>query len=171
MAWVTPTDVATGDVLTAATWNQDVVENTTQLYTSQRRLAYQTRTSDLPSTATTVGAAADIFSADLTWTAAGSVAYWIEFYVARTQIGAGATFATYFLVDGSGNDLGTVALFYTNALQSPLFVKVPYTPSAGTASINFRLTTNAGTSSLIADPGGAGADMPAWAAVYGPDLT
>jgi hypothetical protein len=27
MAWVTPTNVATGDVLTAATWNQDVVAN------------------------------------------------------------------------------------------------------------------------------------------------
>lgn len=31
MAWVTPSNVATGDVLTAATWNQAVVENTTQL--------------------------------------------------------------------------------------------------------------------------------------------
>ena len=27
MAWVTPTNVATGDVLTASKWNQDVVEN------------------------------------------------------------------------------------------------------------------------------------------------
>lgn len=27
MAWVTPTNVSTGDVLTAAKWNQDVVEN------------------------------------------------------------------------------------------------------------------------------------------------
>ena len=31
MAWVTPTNVATGDVLTAATWNQAVVENTKTL--------------------------------------------------------------------------------------------------------------------------------------------
>lgn len=31
MAWVTPTNVATGDVLTAATWNQAVVENTITL--------------------------------------------------------------------------------------------------------------------------------------------
>jgi hypothetical protein len=28
MAWVTPTNVSTGDVLTASTWNQAVVENT-----------------------------------------------------------------------------------------------------------------------------------------------
>ena len=34
MAWVTPTNVATGDVLTASTWNQAVVENTTVLYNS-----------------------------------------------------------------------------------------------------------------------------------------
>ena len=27
MAWVTPTNVSTGDVLTASKWNQDVVEN------------------------------------------------------------------------------------------------------------------------------------------------
>ena len=31
MAWVTPTNVATGDVLTASKWNQDVVENTSLL--------------------------------------------------------------------------------------------------------------------------------------------
>ena len=31
MPWVSPTNVATGDVLTAATWNQDVVENTSVL--------------------------------------------------------------------------------------------------------------------------------------------
>lgn len=31
MAWVTPTDVATGDVLTAAKWNQDVVANAEEL--------------------------------------------------------------------------------------------------------------------------------------------
>lgn len=32
MAWVTPTNVATGDVLTASKWNQDVKENTSALY-------------------------------------------------------------------------------------------------------------------------------------------
>lgn len=31
MAWVTPSNVATGDVLTAATWNQDVVANAAEL--------------------------------------------------------------------------------------------------------------------------------------------
>lgn len=31
MAWVSPTNVATGDVLTASTWNQDVVANATEL--------------------------------------------------------------------------------------------------------------------------------------------
>jgi len=31
MAWVTPTNVATGDVLTASKWNQDVVANTIAL--------------------------------------------------------------------------------------------------------------------------------------------
>lgn len=33
MAWVTPSNVATGDVLTASKWNQDVVENTEFLFT------------------------------------------------------------------------------------------------------------------------------------------
>jgi hypothetical protein len=32
MPWVSPTNVATGDVLTASKWNQDVVENTASLY-------------------------------------------------------------------------------------------------------------------------------------------
>ena len=31
MAWVTPTNVSTGDVLTASMWNQDVVANATEL--------------------------------------------------------------------------------------------------------------------------------------------
>jgi len=31
MAWVTPSNVATGDVLTAATWNQSVVANAAEL--------------------------------------------------------------------------------------------------------------------------------------------
>lgn len=31
MAWVTPSNVATGDVLTASTWNQDVVANAAEL--------------------------------------------------------------------------------------------------------------------------------------------
>ena len=31
MAWVTPTNVATGDVLTASTWNQDIVSNAAEL--------------------------------------------------------------------------------------------------------------------------------------------
>lgn len=34
MAWVNPSTVATGDVLTASKWNQDVAENTQVLYNS-----------------------------------------------------------------------------------------------------------------------------------------
>ena len=59
MAWVTPSNVVTGDVLTASTWNQDVVANTIALpggvlfhsgditssfATSATHTTYQTRT-------------------------------------------------------------------------------------------------------------------------------
>lgn len=50
MAWVTPTNVATGDVLTAATWNQAVVENTITL--PQGIIGIHTLTSGFSTSAT-----------------------------------------------------------------------------------------------------------------------
>jgi hypothetical protein len=45
MAWVNPATVATGDVLTASKWNQDVVANTTSL--PRGVMGYATRSTNL----------------------------------------------------------------------------------------------------------------------------
>jgi hypothetical protein len=44
MAWVDPSTVVTGDVLTASKWNQDVVENTTSL--ARGYVAHATKTTN-----------------------------------------------------------------------------------------------------------------------------
>jgi hypothetical protein len=60
MAFVTPTDVATGDVLTASRYNQDVVENVTALH-DRDGLVFISR---LTVTSTTTGSLNDVFTSD-----------------------------------------------------------------------------------------------------------
>ena len=45
MAFTTPTNVATGDVLTATRYNNEVVDNAVALYGSQKRFAQEKLTS------------------------------------------------------------------------------------------------------------------------------
>lgn len=52
MAWVSPTNVATGDVLTASTWNQAVVANTLSL--PRGYVAHGTKTTTTSYTGTAV---------------------------------------------------------------------------------------------------------------------
>jgi hypothetical protein len=170
MAWVSPSNISTGDVLAASRWNQDVVENTTQLYTSVRRFAYQQRTSTYSASASVLGSAADIFSTDLTWTAAGSTAYRIEWWFPYFDVGT-ATVPRIHLVDGSGGDLGWLSVTTTGITTIPQGVTW-YTPSAGSTSVNLRMTNGgSGTGTLGMGAGGSGAYMPGWMAVYGPGLT
>lgn len=53
MAWVTPTNVATGDVLTASTWNQAVVENTSVVRNAQINVKSTIKTDSIAATVTT----------------------------------------------------------------------------------------------------------------------
>ena len=63
MPWSTPTNVSTGDVLTASTWNQAVVENTKVLYDRDGLVpVYKTTFS----AASSVTASANVFSSTYT---------------------------------------------------------------------------------------------------------
>jgi hypothetical protein len=71
MAWVTPTNVATGDVLTASKWNQEVVENTRVLRGDYAEYRYTTGNITLTGTTswsnlTTIGTAGDLVLAAAT---------------------------------------------------------------------------------------------------------
>jgi hypothetical protein len=162
--------VSAGSVLTASGYNDQVLGNLNELYTSVIRLDYEQRTTTYSASASVLGSAADIFTNDLTWTAAGSVAYRIEWWFPYFDVGT-ATVPRIHLVDGSGNDLGWLSVTTTGITTIPQGVTW-YTPAAGSRSVNLRMTNGgSGTGTLGMGAGGAGAYQPGWMAVYGPALT
>jgi len=171
MAWTTPATFVAGAILTAAQMNTNVRDNTNALYTSQRRFAQGTRTTQYDFTATTVATSTDVFASDLSWTADGS-AYKLEFFCPRLVLG-GTAYAEVHLVNGAGTDLATIGLALTNGLQTPLHLAFYYTPSAGAATVNIRAITpgGGGTCTLYGGAGGVGVIAPMFLNVYGPDIT
>jgi hypothetical protein len=146
---------------------------------SNVRLAYQTSTVTYAVNQTVLASASDIFSSDLTWVADGTSTYWIEFYSPLSGSGYTGTsaYTRIYLVNGSGADLGTIALTEVNGVSGQraygsVNVKFPYTPSAGSTSINVRAIYVNGdnTGILYGGAGGAGNYVPMWCAVYGPAL-
>jgi hypothetical protein len=178
MAWTTPGTAVAGDVLTAAFWNSNVRDNSDALYQSTKRITYIQRTTEYTSTATAVASASDVFSSDLSWTADGTSAYQIEFYCPFSYTGTilDNSLAVY-LVNGSGTSLGVIAVTGPSAVSSkraysPIFVKTFYTPAAGTASINVRGVSSAGSDAGLVAGTATGTERVAmYLAVYGPDIT
>ena len=95
MAFVTPTDVATGEVLTASRYNQDVVENTIAL--PRGIVAYAEKTSDQ----TGISAAADITGLSVAWTADSSRYYRISLYLAPIRQNTSPAVVVPVIADGS----------------------------------------------------------------------
>lgn len=175
MAWVTPSNVATGDVLTASKWNQDVVENTSVLYTSIRQYGYQTRTTNYAINQTAIASAANVFSSSITFTADGTSTYWVEFYSPQVDTGNAATNAIQIeLTDGGSNTLGTLAYLATpaaNIMRVSVLAKVPYTPASGSKTLNVRAIYAGSAGTLYGGAGGSGTYQPCWLAVYGPAVS
>ena len=143
-------------------------------------LAYQQSTSIYYLTSNTLAGASDIFSSDLTWTADGTSTYWIEFCTpyAYTGYTGSEAYSNLFLVNGSGTDLGLFAVTGMNNVAAKrqygsIYIKAPYTPSAGSVSINIRgiYVNGDNTGGLTAGSGGVGAYLPMWASVQGPYLS
>jgi len=180
MAWTNPATATAGSTaLTAAFWNEQVRDNTNELYGSIRRLGFQTRTTDYTINTATLASAADVFSSDITWTADGTSTYWIEGQVQGYTGDTAGQFVEVFLVNGAGTALNRAYLIAYNMVTGQrLFgtgrFSIPYTPSAGSVSINVRAVYNAASNgaALQASAAGAGTTYsPMWLAVYGPNLT
>jgi hypothetical protein len=178
MAYVTPSTVTAGTSPITAAAQNILVNNDIAIQKSIVRLAYQTITSDFSVTTATVASATDVFSTDLTWTADGTSAYQVKFWAPGSYTSDILDrYLQFHLVDGSGNDLGAIGQVGTcqataRRAYGAVNLEVLYTPSAGSASINIRCVSVAsGSGAIKAGPGGAGQLFPAYAAVYGPDLT
>jgi len=160
----------------AAFWNEQVRDNTDALYKSVQRLGFQTRTTDYTVSATSIASAADIFASDITFTADGTSAYRIEACFPRISTASNANSSvTLNLVDGSGNDLGAMALVGEpdggTTIHSPVFVVYYYTPAAGSRSINVRAIRSVANGIIYNGAGGSGARLPSYLAVFGPAIT
>lgn len=136
-----------------------------------RRLAYVTRgsagTDNYTVSDTTSPGTTDIFSSDASWTADGST-YWIETYFSIVEAGSSAgSEVIIHLVDGSGANIHRLGVVGQASVRHPLFLRVPYTPSAGSAAVNIRAYRSVSNGIMYAgSPGPV-----AYLAVFGPDLT
>jgi hypothetical protein len=177
MAWTEPkTDFNPGDVLNAAEMN--AIGEDLNALTGARRLGFETRTTNYSANQTALASASNVFSGSITWTADGTSTYWVQFFSPRVVMpNNSGTFFTLNLVDGSGGALGMAALVLNNSsigMQNPLSVRVPYTPAAGSRTVNFRAVKNGtGDPTIQAGSGGSGLTdaFPMWLAVYGPETT
>jgi hypothetical protein len=160
-------------IWTGSTWLQvGNVANTggasDAIYNSPiKRFGYTTRTSTLACSGTSFATGTEIFASDITFTADGTSTYWVEFFLPGFNTD-GTTHVTYFgLSDGSTTQIGLltqynlIAGFFGSTIQ-----RFPYTPAAGSRSLNVRCWVSGSSSTIYA--GVSGADFgPAYLAVYG----
>jgi hypothetical protein len=173
MAWTTPGTAVAGDVLTAAFWNLNVRDDLVALYNAHAQYGYQTRTSDSFGTiftATTFATSSNLFTNNITWTADGTSSYVLELFVPLVYTTGTAQSFQLHITNGSTTSYG----FYygENAANQGYghYVKRLITPSAGSTSMNARLTKGGGTGSIIlyTGTGASSSDyMPAFIRVTG----
>ena len=173
MAYVTPGTVAAGDVATAAAWNV-LTNDVISVHDSIKRLGYTTRTSDYTSNATTLAAAADIFSSSITFTADGTSSYRVELF-SSVVVPAINTVFTIHLTNGTSTSLGILSYSKSGVTVTNYFTAHAifyYTPSAGSITLNARGTNDVANNSVFgAGAGGASSPTPSFLAVFGPPTT
>jgi hypothetical protein len=170
MPWTNPETFTAGQTLTAASMN--VISGNLNALTGARRLGYQTRSTDYAVNQTTIAAASNVFTNNITFTADGTSVYWVEFYAPRFLPASTSTVVSINLVNSSGTGIANIGT-YTGGNQVCVYVKAPYIPAAGSTTINLRGVYTAATATLSAGSGGTGIfDFGnAWMAVYGPEVT
>jgi hypothetical protein len=174
MAWTTPSTYVAGAILTAASLNTNVRDNTNALYSTVQRLGYQARTSSYTTTSAVAPGPTNIFATSISWTADGTSAYLLEFYSpsVSTSSTAGSFVVTTFTTNtGTSICYATQSAFGDGTRQAinPNFARYLYTPAAGTATFNVRAYH--GTAAGVVDAGAGGnAIAPMYMAVYGPPL-
>jgi hypothetical protein len=175
MAWTTPSTYAAGEILTAASLNTNVRDNTNALYTTVQRLAYQQRTTDYSAQGTEPGTNGNIFTSNLTWTADGTSAYRVEFFASLMNTGTSAGSEGFIsFVNSAGTSLGRMyqvgVADGSRSASNGVYISWYYTPTAGAAAINARGWRSNSDATIKAGTSGAGNYVPMFMAVYGPAL-
>ena len=174
MAYVTPSTVTAGTSPITAAAHNIIVNDVIAHQASLVRLAYQTRATDYTISATSFGAAAELFT-DVSWTADGTSTYVVEVLPGTNSAAGSVNYNVYIsLGTGSGTELVTIAQM-AGTLRSNLgLFKYFYTPSAGTATLNVRaFKESGGSNGAIEIAAGSGRTVAglAYIAVYGPQTT
>jgi hypothetical protein len=142
-----------------ATYGDQIRSNFEALKSSLAGITSIRRTTNYTINQSAFASATDIFSSDLTWTADGTTEYWIEFSCARLQTGGSAgSEVVVSMTDGASNLIAHFGYVGTGdgtrSHSAPVFARIPYTPSAGTATINARgIYISAGNGTAYAGSG------------------
>jgi hypothetical protein len=153
MAFVTPTDVATGEVLTASRYNQDVVENMSVLPLGYLGKAQITTSS---ASFTTV---ADISGLSITYSQVSGRTYLTVVHLEVASTVGGDTIVVA-LTDGSNTTLSREPVYLALSTLSQSVAIVFYEVAASSASVTrkVRCNRNSGTGTCTVN---AGATFPA----------
>jgi hypothetical protein len=144
MAWINPTTVATGDVLTAAKWNQDVVENTIVMPRGVMGYAQVTASQSGITTAT------NVTGLSVTFTAILNRYYKTTIYTFSAQQNTAAGYAEFLITDASNVQKQSGVIYQLAGVQSPLCVSVVETGLSGSVTRKARALTGAGSLLLAA---------------------
>jgi hypothetical protein len=159
MAWVTPTNVATGDVLTAAKWNQDVVDNSISL--PRGLIIRKSRTSNQTGI---VSAESDVLadsgSLSVTWTADPTRLYRTTFYCPYAEQQTTASYPIVKITDGSNVMKQSVDMYQAPSGGMPVHMVVIESGLSGSTTRKGRARTAAGSLTLV-----GGSDRPMFIAV------
>jgi hypothetical protein len=161
MAWVTPSNVATGDVLTASTWNQDVVANIIAL--PRGIVATSELISNLPMTATVADTGLSV-----TFTAESSRQYKFSFFGVHDASAAGNVIQ-FFITDsanvaqkevtttttGIGYIMNSSTAVILSGISGSVTYKVRFALSAGTGFLYGGTTRQALKAQLLVEDVGA----------------
>ena len=144
MAWINPSTVAHGEVLTSAKWNQDVVANTTALPLGI--VQYSEKTADQNGISTV----ADITGLNVTWTADSSRYYRISLYLAPIRQNTAPGVVVPRIADGSGTTKvqGNVTLV-AGDFGSPTIAEI-VTGLSGSITRKAQISTTSGTVDVLA---------------------
>lgn len=158
MAWTSsiPTRATTYDVLAS---DYNVFVNN---FNFLAEIGYAEITANVASSATTVGTAVQVVSL-------GAITYQNAptlFEFACPRLNASAANTTFLILRDGTTVIGTLADPAATTVQSPVYISRRITPTAASHSYNVALWNVSGTSTVLANAGGAAGDatalFPAW---------
>jgi hypothetical protein len=161
MAWTTPITQATGTLITAAIWNQQITDNL--IYLKAKKLAYTEFTAPVSVAVTTAATATTVVTASAV-TFDGATEVEVEFFAPRADTPNVLSCAHIFELYDGATDLGSLGSVLTPAAVPtgvPVRVSRVLTPSAAAHTYSVRAWINAaGTGTVQAGVGGIGTLVP-----------